>query len=117
MQQLPRFNTAADQDGHILYLYNAAPPIRAKVITGFGRVVPGDQSALLWSRIHPYEDLPKRSILSGFAELQRSTVTSVINAARSSQVRAVSGATFRSRHGRSAASGCCRSLERSASPI
>ena len=61
MQQLPLFNTAyADRDGHILYLYNAAPPIRAKGDYRFwSGVVPGDQSALIWSKLHPYEDLPK----------------------------------------------------------
>ena len=61
MQQLPLFNTMyADRDGHILYLYNAAPPVRAKGDYRFwAGVVPGDQSDLIWSKIHPYEDLPK----------------------------------------------------------
>jgi acyl-homoserine-lactone acylase len=61
MQQLPLFNTAyADRDGHILYLYNATPPVRAKGDYRFwAGVAPGDQSALIWSKIHPYEDLPK----------------------------------------------------------
>jgi acyl-homoserine-lactone acylase len=31
MQQLPLFNTAyADRDGHIMYLYNAVVPVRAR---------------------------------------------------------------------------------------
>jgi acyl-homoserine-lactone acylase len=61
MQQLPLFNTAyADSDGHIMYLYNAAPPIRARGDYRYwAGVVPGDQSDLIWSKIHPYEDLPK----------------------------------------------------------
>ena len=61
MQQLPLFNTAyADRDGHIMYLYNAAPPVRARGDYAFwSGVVPGDQSDLIWTKIHPYEDLPK----------------------------------------------------------
>lgn len=61
IQQLPLFNTAyADRDGHIMYLYNAAPPVRARGDYAFwAGVVPGDQSDLIWTKIHPYEDLPK----------------------------------------------------------
>jgi acyl-homoserine-lactone acylase len=61
MQQLPLFNTAyADRDGHIMYLYNAAPPVRARGDYRFwSGVAPGDRSELIWSKIHPYEDLPK----------------------------------------------------------
>lgn len=61
LQQLPLFNTAyADRDGHIMYLYNAAPPIRSRGDYRFwAGVVPGDQSSLIWSKLHPYEDLPK----------------------------------------------------------
>ncbi len=63
MQQLPIFNTAyADRDGHILYVYNAAPPVRARGDYQFwSGVVPGDQSELIWSgsKIVPYDELPK----------------------------------------------------------
>jgi len=61
MQQLPLFNTVyADRGGHILYVYNAAPPVRAKGDYRFWEgVVPGDQSALIWSKLHPYADLPQ----------------------------------------------------------
>ena len=63
MQQLPLFNTAyADRDGHIMYLYNAAVPVRARGDYQFwGGVVPGDQSQLIWSaaKIVPYDQLPK----------------------------------------------------------
>jgi acyl-homoserine-lactone acylase len=63
MQQLPLFNTAyADRDGHIMYLYNAAVPVRARGDYKFwGGVVPGDQSELIWSasKIVPYDQLPK----------------------------------------------------------
>ncbi len=61
MQQLPIFNTMyADRDGHILYLYNAALPLRSTGGLQFwSGVVPGDRSDLIWSEIHPYEDLPR----------------------------------------------------------
>lgn len=61
MQQLPLFNTAyADRDGHIMYLYNAAPPVRPRGDYRYWYgLVPGDQSELIWSKIHPYEELPK----------------------------------------------------------
>ncbi len=63
MQQLPLFNTAyADRDGHIMYLYNAAVPVRARGDYQFwSGVVPGDKSDLIWSysKIVPYDQLPK----------------------------------------------------------
>jgi acyl-homoserine-lactone acylase len=61
LQQLPLFNTAyADRDGHILYLYNSTVPVHAKGDYRFwAGVVPGDESALISSTIHPYEDVPK----------------------------------------------------------
>jgi acyl-homoserine-lactone acylase len=63
MQQLPLFNTAyADRDGHIMYLYNAAVPVRARGDYQFwSGVVPGDQSELIWSasKMVPYDQLPK----------------------------------------------------------
>lgn len=63
MQQLPLFNTAyADREGHIMYLYNAAVPVRPGGDYRFwSGVVPGDQSKLIWSygKIVPYAQLPK----------------------------------------------------------
>lgn len=63
MQQLPLFHTAyADRDGHIMYLYNAAVPIRPRGDYKFWNgIVPGDQSELIWSyeKIVPYDQLPK----------------------------------------------------------
>jgi acyl-homoserine-lactone acylase len=61
MQQLPLFNTAyADRGGHIMYLYNATVPVHAEGDYRFwAGVVPGDQSALISSTIHPYENVPK----------------------------------------------------------
>jgi len=63
MQQLPLFNTAyADRDGHIMYLYNAAVPVRPTGDYQFwGGILPGDQSSLIWSpgKVVTYEQLPK----------------------------------------------------------
>jgi acyl-homoserine-lactone acylase len=62
MQQLPIFNTAyADREGHIMYLYNAAPPVRSRGDYRFWNgIVPGDDSSLIWSsKIVPYAELPK----------------------------------------------------------
>ncbi len=59
--QLPLFNTTyADRDGHILYLFNAAVPVRSEGDARFwAGLPPGDRSSLIWSKIHTYEDLPK----------------------------------------------------------
>ena len=62
MQQLPLFNTMyADRDGHIMYLYNAALPQREPRDERFWRgLVPGNDSALIWSAaVVPYAQLPK----------------------------------------------------------
>jgi acyl-homoserine-lactone acylase len=62
MQQLPLFNTMyADRDGHIMYLYNAASPLRPQGDHSFwAGVVPGDDSELITSEaIVPYDELPK----------------------------------------------------------
>lgn len=63
MQQLPLFHTAyAGRDGHIMYLYNAAVPIRPRGDYKFWNgIVPGNQSDLIWSyaNIVPYDQLPK----------------------------------------------------------
>jgi acyl-homoserine-lactone acylase len=62
MQQLPIFHTMyADRDGHIMYVYNAAPPVRA---TGdhayWNGVVPGDRSDLISTdKIVPFDELPQ----------------------------------------------------------
>ena len=62
MQQVPLFNTMyADRDGHIMYLFNSAPPVRDRGDHAFwSGVVPGDDSGLIWSEaIVPYDELPK----------------------------------------------------------
>lgn len=59
--QLPMFNVMyADRDGHIFYLFNGTIPARGKGDWKYwSGVVPGDRSENLWTRIHPYADLPK----------------------------------------------------------
>lgn len=59
--QLPMFNVMyADRYGHIFYLFNATIPVRGKGDWTYWKgVVPGDRSETLWTRIHPYADLPK----------------------------------------------------------
>jgi len=59
--QLPMFNILySDRDGHILYLFNAQVPIHSKGDWNYWRsVVPGDTSATLWTKTHPYRDLPR----------------------------------------------------------
>ena len=59
--QLPMFNILySDRHGHILYLFNAQVPIHSKGDWNYWRsVVPGDTSATLWTKTHPYRDLPR----------------------------------------------------------
>ena len=64
MQQLPIFNTMyADRDGHIMYVWNSAPPVRTQGDYRFWRgLLPGDQSALIASdkdKIVPFDELPQ----------------------------------------------------------
>jgi len=63
LQQLqsPIFNVIyADREGHILYLFGGRTPVRS----GGGwqdwqGVVAGDRPDTLWTRTHPYEELPR----------------------------------------------------------
>ena len=59
--QVPTFNiTYADRQGRIMYLFNAAMPLRRQGDLAFwSGIVPGDTSATLWTELHSYEDLPK----------------------------------------------------------
>lgn len=59
--QVPMFNMVyADKDGHILYQYNGTVPVRSQGDFAYwSGLVPGDTSATLWTKIHPYEDLPR----------------------------------------------------------
>jgi acyl-homoserine-lactone acylase len=62
MQQLPIFHTMyADRDGHIMYVYNAAPPVRKHGDHAYWRgVIPGDRSELIpGTDIVPFDQLPQ----------------------------------------------------------
>jgi acyl-homoserine-lactone acylase len=51
----------ADRKGRIMHFFNALVPVREKG-TDFWKalgVLPGDTSATLWTKYHPYEDLPR----------------------------------------------------------
>ncbi len=58
--QIPMFTVMyADRDGHIMHLFNGRVPVRPAGSYNWARVVPGDTSATLWTRTHPYSELPK----------------------------------------------------------
>ena len=59
--QLPMFNILyADHQGHILYVFNGQVPIHPKGNwNDWQGIVPGDTSATLWTKTHPYQDLPR----------------------------------------------------------
>ena len=59
--QLPMFNILyADHQGHILYVFNGQVPIHPKGNwNDWQGVVRGDTSATLWTKTHPYQDLPR----------------------------------------------------------
>jgi acyl-homoserine-lactone acylase len=62
MQQLPIFHTMyADRDGHIMYVYNAAPPVRATGDHAYWTgVIPGNRSDLIATeKIVPFDELPQ----------------------------------------------------------
>jgi acyl-homoserine-lactone acylase len=58
--QIPTFTVLyADRDGHILYLFGGQTPVRPKGGYDWSGVVSGDTSATLWTKTHPYEELPR----------------------------------------------------------
>jgi acyl-homoserine-lactone acylase len=59
--QVPTFNIVyGDRQGHIMYIYNGMVPEHPNGDFKYWRGdVPGDTSDTLWTKIHPYEDLPK----------------------------------------------------------
>ena len=69
MQQLPIFHTMyADRDGHIMYVYNAAPPVRTHGDHAFwSGVIPGDRSELIPGDQHR----PVRSAAAGHRPAER----------------------------------------------
>lgn len=60
-QQIPIFNVIyADREGHILYLFGGHTPIRSRGNwQDWQGVVAGDRPDMLWTRTHPYEELPR----------------------------------------------------------
>ncbi len=58
--QIPMFNIMyADKQGHIYYLFGGNIPIRPAGDYNWAGIVPGDTSKTLWTKTHPYEDLPR----------------------------------------------------------
>jgi acyl-homoserine-lactone acylase len=59
--QIPFWNVMyADKDGNIFYLFNGHVPLRAGGDWNYwNRIIPGGKSADLWTKVHPYTDLPK----------------------------------------------------------
>lgn len=59
--QLPMFTVMyADREGHIMHLFNGQVPVRSQGDFAYwGGIIPGDTSKTLWTKNHPYKDLPK----------------------------------------------------------
>jgi acyl-homoserine-lactone acylase len=58
--QIPMFTVMyADRDGHIMHLFGGRTPVRPRGDYNWAGIVPGDTSATLWTRTHPYEELPR----------------------------------------------------------
>lgn len=59
--QLPMFNIIyGDKQGHIMYLFNAQVPIHSQGDWKYWQgIIPGDTSSTLWTKTHPYKDLPR----------------------------------------------------------
>jgi len=59
--QLPMFNIIyGDKAGHIMYLFNAQVPRHSQGDWKYWQgIIPGDTSSTLWTKTHPYKDLPR----------------------------------------------------------
>ena len=59
--QLPMFTVMyADREGHIMHLFNGLVPVREQGDYEYWQdVIPGNTSKTLWTKNHPYEDLPR----------------------------------------------------------
>ena len=59
--QIPMFTVMyADRDGHILHLFNGQVPVRSQGdFESWSSIIPGNTSATLWTKLHPYRDLPR----------------------------------------------------------
>ncbi len=61
MLQMPMFTTMyADADGHIMHWFGGLTPVRSKGDwEEWSGIVPGNDSANLWTSAHSYEELPR----------------------------------------------------------
>ena len=60
MLQMPMFTVMyGDRDGHIMHLFGGRTPVRPPGDYDWSGIVPGDTSATLWTKTHPYEELPR----------------------------------------------------------
>ncbi|WP_071189215.1 acylase [Trichormus sp. NMC-1] len=59
--QIPMFTIIyADRKGHIMHLFNGLVPVRQDGDFKYWQgMIPGDTSKTLWTKFHPYQDLPK----------------------------------------------------------
>ncbi|MDM9379677.1 acylase [Chlorogloeopsis sp. ULAP01] len=59
--QLPMFTVMyADRAGNIMHLFNGQVPMRQEGDFEYWQgIIPGDTSKTLWTKIHPYQDLPR----------------------------------------------------------
>ena len=59
--QLPMFTVMyADRKGHIMHFFNGQVPVHSQGDFKYWQgLIPGDTSKTLWTKIHPYEDLPR----------------------------------------------------------
>lgn len=59
--QMPMFTTMyADEEGHIMHLFNGRVPRRAQGdVKYWAGVIPGNTSETLWTEYHLYEELPR----------------------------------------------------------
>jgi acyl-homoserine-lactone acylase len=59
--QIPMFTVIyADREGHILHLFNGQVPVRTQGdFESWSRIIPGNTSATLWTKLHRYRDLPR----------------------------------------------------------
>lgn len=59
--QIPMFTILyGDREGHIMHLFNGRVPVRSGgTFEDWSNISPGDTSATLWTKTHPYRDLPR----------------------------------------------------------
>ncbi|RUS95277.1 7-beta-(4-carbaxybutanamido)cephalosporanic acid acylase [Dulcicalothrix desertica PCC 7102] len=59
--QLPMFTVLyADREGHIMHLFNGLVPVHSQGdFEYWSGIVPGNTSTTLWTKTHPYHDLPR----------------------------------------------------------